>query len=116
MGAWIAMAATFAFIGTTHQCVVGLWTQLGAMSFFNAHSDLLREEDLRRKREVPWWRPLERRRRKKQMLKLAFSVLTPAEQSQARDYDRSTFGWAMLVVATLILAITSWMSALSGAA
>lgn len=114
MEVWIALAATLAFLGTAYQCFTNLWAQLDAMKFFKAHSDLLREDLEDAKKEIPWWRPLARRRRKKSGLGIAFSALTADEQSQARDYDRSALGWAPLLVATLILAITSWISAGSG--
>lgn len=114
MDVWIALAATLAFLGTAYQCVTNLWAQLDAMKFFKAHSDLLREDLRDAKEEIPWWRPFARRRRKKKGLRLAFSALTADEQSQARDYDRSALGWALLLVATLILAVTGWINVGSG--
>lgn len=114
LGPWIAVAATFALIGTAYQCFRDLWAHLDAMSFFKAHSDLVREDAKQVKADVPWWRPLARRRRRKDGLKAAFAALTPAEQAQARDYDRSALGWAFLVVASATLTITSWIAAIGG--
>lgn len=112
MGPWIATAATFALVGTAYQCFRDLWAHLEAMKFLTAHSEMLREDAQAAKAEIPWWRPFKRRKRKKNGLRLAFAALTPDEQTQARNYDRSVFGWSFLVVASVIATVTSWIATL----
>jgi hypothetical protein len=110
---WIAIAATSAFLGTLYQCVSALWIHLAAMKFFNAHSEIVRENAKATRLEIPWWRPVARRRRRKAELREAFSLLEEDEQAQVRDYDRDSLGWAFVLLGALIATVVSWGAAIS---
>lgn len=105
----LVLAATTILIGSVWQAVLEVGRHLTAMEFLKAHNNLVREGIHRIRREIPFWRQLRRRRARRELTQAVFGTLSVEEATQARDYDRSAWGWSLVVMGTLIGTVAAWI-------